>query len=50
MKTIRLIAIGLAGAGIALSSSCNTTRGFGEDLQKVGEKVEERAESTGGTR
>lgn len=49
MKLIRIIALALAGAGVALSVSCNTTRGFGQDLQKVGEKMEEKAEETGGT-
>jgi len=49
MKIARIIALVLAGAGVAVSVSCNTTRGFGQDLQKVGEKMEERAERTGGT-
>jgi entericidin A len=30
-------------------SACNTTRGFGQDLQKVGEKMEDAAKDTGAT-
>lgn len=37
----------LFAAGVL--SACNTTKGFGQDLQKVGEKMEEAAEDTGGT-
>lgn len=33
--------------GFSALSSCATTRGFGQDLQKVGERVERRAEATG---
>lgn len=33
----------------SLLAACNTTQGFGKDLQKVGEKVEGAAEETGGT-
>lgn len=33
----------------SLLVACNTTQGFGKDLQKVGEKVEGAAEETGGT-
>lgn len=29
--------------------ACNTTKGFAEDLQKVGEEVEEAADKTGAT-
>lgn len=48
MKSIRLIVLSLAASGIALSTSCSTTRGFGQDLQKVGNRIEERADATGG--
>ncbi|HIY72180.1 MAG TPA: entericidin A/B family lipoprotein, partial [Candidatus Luteimonas excrementigallinarum] len=30
-------------------TACNTVRGAGQDVQKVGEKVEDAAEETGGT-
>jgi entericidin A len=42
MKTITtaaLIAVALLLAG------CNTVRGFGQDLQKVGDKIEEKAKN-----
>ncbi|MFC7337237.1 entericidin A/B family lipoprotein [Haloferula chungangensis] len=39
----------LAFAGSCIISSCNTTKGFGEDLQKVGGKIEKQADETGGT-
>ena len=44
--TILFVAI---TAGICLSASCSTTKGLGQDLQKVGGKIEERAQATGGT-
>jgi predicted small secreted protein len=49
MKHLRIIALLSTSLGLALSSSCNTTRGFGQDLQKVGNRLENRAEGTGGT-
>jgi predicted small secreted protein len=49
MKQLRTIALLSASLGLALSSSCSTTRGFGQDLQKVGNRLENRAEATGGT-
>jgi len=30
-------------------SACNTMKGAGQDVQKVGEKVEDSANNTGGT-
>lgn len=33
-------------AVLGASSSCNTTRGFGEDLQKLGQEIEDEAEET----
>jgi predicted small secreted protein len=42
MKTIAtaaVIAVALLLAG------CNTVRGFGQDLQKVGDKIEEKAKN-----
>lgn len=49
MKHLQISAILLAAFGTALSTSCSTTKGFGQDLQKVGNRIEHRAESTGGT-
>ena len=37
MTTATLIAVALLLAG------CNTMRGFGQDVQKVGDKIEEKA-------
>lgn len=34
----------LAAAAVATLSSCSTTKGFGEDLQKVGSKIEHKSE------
>jgi predicted small secreted protein len=33
----------LAVAFAFLVAGCNTARGFGQDLQKVGEKIEDKA-------
>lgn len=49
MKFIKFPVILLAALALALSGSCSTTRGFGQDLQKVGDRIEHRAEETGGT-
>lgn len=49
MKQLQITAILFAALGTALSTSCSTTKGFGQDLQKVGNRLENRAESTGGT-
>lgn len=48
MKFIKLLVLSSAAAGVALSSSCATTKGFGQDLQKVGNRLENRADATGG--
>ena len=37
-KIAALLALSLA----FLLAGCNTARGFGQDLQKVGEKIEEK--------
>lgn len=37
-----------AAVGILASTSCATTKGFGQDLQKVGSRLEDRADATGG--
>ncbi|MCD9029312.1 entericidin A/B family lipoprotein [Luteimonas sp. BDR2-5] len=39
----------LAMFSAATLSACNTVKGAGQDVQKVGEKMEEGAENTGGT-
>jgi|GEM_PF-3371897 entericidin A len=49
MKTIRLIALAAAVVGLGGFSSCNTSRGFGQDLQKVGGNITQSADQTGGT-
>jgi predicted small secreted protein len=38
----------LAAAATALSTSCAASRGFGQDLQKIGGKIEREADATGG--
>lgn len=40
-----LLALFCAG----LLSGCNTTKGFGKDLQKVGEEMQDAADDTGAT-
>lgn len=46
----RLIALMLlALIAVGTLTACNTTKGFGEDVQKVGEEVEEAADDTGAT-
>lgn len=39
----------LAMFSMSFLSACNTVKGAGQDVQKVGEKVEESAEDTGAT-
>lgn len=39
----------LAMFSVATLSACNTMKGAGKDVQKVGEKVEDAADDTGGT-
>lgn len=38
-----LLALGLCLSALSLLSSCNTTRGFGRDVQIVGDKIERKA-------
>lgn len=38
-----LLALGLCLTGLSLLSSCNTTRGFGRDVQIVGDRIERKA-------
>lgn len=46
-RSIALLLLALFTAGSM--SACNTVRGAGQDVQKVGEKMEDSAENTGGT-
>ena len=39
----------LALFSVGTLSACNTMKGAGKDVQKVGEKVEDAADKTGGT-
>ena len=45
ITALLLLTLFLTGA----LSACNTTKGFAQDLQKVGEKMEDAADDTGGT-
>lgn len=49
MNSLKLTLIAAAAIATVLSTSCATTRGFGQDLQKVGNKLENEAVATGGT-
>jgi entericidin A len=40
----------LAMFSVGMLSACNTMKGAGKDVQKVGEKVEQKADETGGTK
>jgi predicted small secreted protein len=48
MKPSHLILLAFSALGFAFSSSCATTKGFGQDLQKVGNRLENQADATGG--
>lgn len=41
MKVLYLLALFLVGVA---TSACNTTRGFGQDVEATGEAIEETAE------
>jgi predicted small secreted protein len=48
MKHLKItLLLSLASASI-LATSCATTRGFGQDMEKVGNKIEHQANKTGG--
>jgi predicted small secreted protein len=49
MKSLKLALLLAMSVGSAFSTSCSTTKGFGQDLQKLGNKLENEAEATGGT-
>lgn len=46
-RVMALMLLALFSAGTL--SACNTVKGAGQDVQKVGEKVEDAADKTGGT-
>lgn len=50
-KVLTLCLAGVATAALAVAStSCSTTKGFGRDVEKVGDKIQGAADRTGGTR
>jgi len=49
MKNFKISTILVSAAVLALGNSCSTTKGFGQDLQKVGSRLEKRADASGGT-
>lgn len=49
MKPLQIAALVFAALATLAATSCSATKGFGQDLQKVGNKIETRADSTGGT-
>lgn len=49
MKPIQIAALVLTAFSVLAATSCSATKGFGEDLQKVGSKIETKADATGGT-
>lgn len=50
MKNLKSALLLASVVATVLSSSCATSRGFGKDLQKVGDKIETTADETGGAR
>lgn len=48
MNPFNLTLLLAAAAATALSTSCATTKGFGQDLQKVGNNLENKANESGG--
>jgi predicted small secreted protein len=49
MKPLKFAALVIAAFATLAATSCSATKGFGQDLQKVGNKLENRADATGGT-
>lgn len=46
----RLIALSMLTLfSLGMLSACNTMKGAGQDVQKVGEKVEDKADDSGAT-
>ena len=48
MKHLQITALLLSLLATAFSTSCAATKGLGQDLQKVGNRIETRADATGG--
>ncbi len=48
MKRLMALVL-LALFSVGTLSACNTMKGVGKDVEKVGDKVQEKAEDTGGT-
>lgn len=46
MKYIAIIA---AAFGLMTLAGCNTAKGVGQDISKVGDKIEQAADNTGAT-
>ncbi len=48
MKHLKITLSAASALAFLFLPSCATTKGFGQDLQKVGGKLESRADATGG--
>lgn len=48
MKHLQITVLFLSLAATAFTTSCAATKGLGQDLQKVGSRLEDRADETGG--
>jgi predicted small secreted protein len=48
MRKLQTIVLLSSAVGILVSTSCAATKGLGQDLQKVGSRLEDRADATGG--
>ncbi len=48
MKRLMALVL-LALFSVGTLTACNTVEGMGKDVEKVGDKVQEKAEETGGT-
>lgn len=48
MKRLMALVL-LALFSVGTLSACNTVKGVGKDVEKVGDKVQEKADDTGGT-
>jgi predicted small secreted protein len=46
-RLIALMLLAMFAGGML--TACNTVKGAGKDMQKVGEKVEQKADNTGAT-
>lgn len=50
MKFVQITAVTFTLFATVFLTSCAATKGFGQDLQKVGSRIENRADATGGAR